>query len=139
MPLSRLARSLVVLACATLATASALASQSPFSSVPMELVLTKNGSEWKADVRFTISGQATTEAVRELRVDGEAVEFVVPIRGADVRFSGALAAGTLSGTLEATESGQRVAAGEWSLTAGAGADGLAGAWAGTFSAKPAGQ
>jgi hypothetical protein len=134
---TRLVRSLVVLVAIAPA---ALAAQSPFSSVPMELVLTQNGAEWKADVRFTISGQKTTDPVRELRVEGESVSFVVEIRGADVRFTGTLAEGKLSGTLEATEGGQRVATGAWSLTSTGGDGGaLAGKWEGTFSAKPAGQ
>ena len=57
---SRFVRSLVLLAVGMLlATAAPAAQQSPFASVPMQLALARNGAEWKADVRFTISGDST--------------------------------------------------------------------------------
>jgi hypothetical protein len=120
--------------------------QSPFSSVPMDLALTPVGADWKADVRFTVSGREITESARSVRVTDDSVEFAVTLLGAEVRFSGALAGGKLEGNLEAVENGQRIATGAWSLAVkppakpAAEPDGSgspAGSWTGTFSAKRA--
>ena len=112
-------------------------SQSPFSSVKMELALAREGAEWKAEAKFNAAGQEFSNPVRNLTVDQINISFAAEIGGAEVRFVGKLAGNTLAGTLEALEKGQRIATGTWNLTQSefATAPQFVGVWRGTFSAQ----
>lgn len=115
----------------------AVAAQSPFSSVKMELTLAQEGAEWKADSKFNIGGNEFSKTVQELNVSGNQLSFFVEIEGAQVRFAGKLADNKLDGTLEAVEKGTRIASGTWSLLTAESAtpNSLVGKWIGTFSAQ----
>lgn len=112
-------------------------SQSPFSSVKMELILTREGTQWKAEAKFQAGGRDFSNPVQNLKVNGNDISFSADIGGAEVRFVGKLADNKLGGALEALEKGQRIATGTWSLTRSDSAIGqdLAGVWKGTFSAQ----
>jgi len=112
-------------------------SQSPFSSVKMELTLAREGAEWKAEAKFNAAGQEFSNPVRNLKVGDGDITFSTEIAGAELRFVGKLADNKLGGTLEALEKGQRIATGAWNLTRSesAIARDLAGMWKGTFSAQ----
>lgn len=112
-------------------------SQSPFSSVKIELTLTREGTGWKADAKFHAGGQVFTNPVRDLKVGDSDISFSAEIGGAEVRFVGKLADNKLGGRLEALEKGRRIATGTWSLSRAesAAAHDAAGMWRGSFSAQ----
>lgn len=112
-------------------------SQSPFSSVRMELTLIREGTEWRAEAKFNAAGQEFANPVRNVKVSTADMSFSTEIGGAEVRFVGKLSDSKLGGTLEVTEKGQRIAAGTWSLSQSEAATvhDLVGRWTGTFSAQ----
>ena len=118
-------------------TAASGFSQSPFSLVKMELVLAREGADWKAEAKFTAAGREFSNPVRSLTVGEKDISFSAEIGGAEVRFVGKLAGNKLAGTLEALEKDQRIATGTWELTQSesAATPQLAGMWRGTFSAQ----
>jgi hypothetical protein len=112
-------------------------SQSPFSSVAMELNLALEGPDWRAEAKFNAAGREFSNPVRNIKVGDRDISFSADIGGAEVRFVGKVVDNKLSGTLEASEKGQRIATGTWSLIKtepDAGGD-LVGIWKGTFSAQ----
>ncbi|HEY9401694.1 MAG TPA: hypothetical protein VIQ24_03295 [Pyrinomonadaceae bacterium] len=112
-------------------------SQSPFSSVEMELALTREGTGWKAEAKFHAGGRVFTNPVRNLKVGDGDISFSAEIGGAEVRFAGKLADNKLGGALEALEKGQRIATGTWSLSRpeSTAVQDVAGVWKGKFSAQ----
>ena len=134
---SRLASMLSGLFALILISAGSGFSQSPFSSVEMNLTLAREGAEWKAEAKFNAGGREFSNPVRNLKVSESDISFSAEIGGAEVRFAGRLADNKLGGTLEALEKGQRIATGTWSLTRveAATVHDLVGLWRGTFSAQ----
>ena len=130
-------RKLLVLFVLLFTAASSSFSQSPFSSVKMELALAREGAEWKAVAKFNAAGQEFSNPVRSLTVSESGISFSADIGGAEVRFVGKLAGNKLAGTLEALEKGQRIATGTWNLTQTepATTPNFSGKWSGTFSAQ----
>src|SRR5688500_4092003 len=92
-----------------------VAAQSPFSSVKMELTITQQAAEWKAEAKFNVAGNEFSKTVQDLKITGNQLSFFVEIEGAQVRFTGKLGDNKLGGTLEALEKGTRIATGTWGL------------------------
>lgn len=113
--------------------------QSSGINVQMELFLDA-ASEKNFQVRasFEMQGNKMQAAVKNLKVEGGNVSFSADFQGAEVRFSGKLAANKLGGTMEVVEKGNRVATGTWNLTRAEGGDSASvnGTWKGAFTAQP---
>jgi hypothetical protein len=82
----------------------------------MELGLSSDGAQWKAEARFTGEGREFSSLVRDLEINDTGISFTTEIGGADVKFVGKLNDKELGGTLEAFHSGSQVGTGAWSLT-----------------------
>ncbi|HYG82117.1 MAG TPA: hypothetical protein VD861_17085 [Pyrinomonadaceae bacterium] len=110
----------LLLCAALLASPAAALGQSPFSSVKMEVALSREGAEWKGEARFNVEGREVASPLLELKIGGAEISFVAKLHGADVRFAGRLDGDKLGGSLEAFEKNSKVAGGTWSLTRGQG-------------------
>lgn len=117
--------------------------QSPFSSVKMDVTISREGDTWKANAKFLVENREFSNPASDIKVNGEAVSFVVDLDRTLVRFTGKRTGEQLNGDLEAFEKNTKVASGTWTLTRQQGttasADGLVGAWHGTFSAVLVGE
>ncbi|HKP37741.1 MAG TPA: hypothetical protein VJT71_12870 [Pyrinomonadaceae bacterium] len=122
---------------ALLSIPSLAAAQSPFSSVKMELTVTQDGVDWKADAKLNVGGNELITPARDLKLNGNELSFFIELEGAQVKFAGRLSENKLTGTLEAIEKGARVATGTWTLQPAdsVAANSLAGKWIGSFSAQ----
>lgn len=135
--LKPLVSTILVLFALLFAVVSSGFSQSPFSSVKMEVALAREGTDWKAEAKFNAGGQEFSNPVRNLKVSGSNISFSAEIGGVEVRFVGKVVDDKLGGTLDALEKGQRIATGTWSLVQSEPATvrDLVGLWKGTFSAQ----
>src|SRR6185436_2555283 len=122
---------------ALLCVANLAAAQSPFSSVKMELTISRDGVDWKAEAKINVGGNELTTPARDLKLNGNDLSFFIELEGAQVKFAGKLSENKLTGTLEAIEKGARVATGTWTLQPAdyVAANSLAGKWIGSFSAQ----
>ena len=82
----------------------------------MELRLSSDGAQWKAEARFTGEGREFSNPLRDLKINDAGISFTTEIGGADVKFIGKLNSKELGGTLEAFQRGSRVGTGTWFLT-----------------------
>ena len=83
------------------------------ATVKMRLTLTRDGTDWKAESRFSRGETESAEPVRDLKVNGGEISFRTEIKNAEVRFMGKLAA-DLAGTFEVLENGSKTP-GNWRL------------------------
>jgi hypothetical protein len=82
----------------------------------MELRLSSDATQWKAEARFTGEGREFSNPIHDLKINDTGITFTTELGGADVRLIGKLSGKELGGILEAFQDGSRVGTGTWSLT-----------------------
>jgi hypothetical protein len=82
----------------------------------MELRLSSDRAQWKAEARFTGEGREFSNPVRDLKINGTGISFTTEVGGADVRLVGKLNGKEITGTLEAFQNSLKVGTGTWSVT-----------------------
>lgn len=103
----------------------------------MEMTLTREGAEWKGEVKFKMGDQESKRPAHDVKVNGTEFSLITELMGSETRLKGKLDQGKLVGDLEVFEKGTKVGAGVWTLTRQgdtAAAVDLAGKWTGTFQA-----
>jgi hypothetical protein len=106
----------------------------------MELNLTLEGQQWKAEAKFNAVEARVSSSLQNLKIRETEIEFATTMLEAELRFSGRVTNGNLSGTIGGFQGGLKIAAGTWSLTRQqASNSGLAGRWVGSFMVQPGGQ
>lgn len=122
--------SLILLALVASATALAQVSAN------MELRLAREGTQWKAEAKFSVVGQGAPAPVRDLKLRDNEIAFATTMLEAELRFVGRITNDGMSGTIEGFQGGSKVAKGTWRLSrqkSNSSADEFTGAWVGTVS------
>jgi hypothetical protein len=99
------------------------------------LVLQREGGAWHGTVKFSEEASEAPVAVKVIKIEGATVSFATDFNGADLRFTGKLEAGRISGAMSAIQQKVIVASGVWEATRKAGVAGFEGTWIGKFEAQ----
>jgi len=84
----------------------------------LELTLSRTGTEWRATMRFRLSGQELTPAVETLQIDTDQITFTTKIGGTLLKFTGHFAGDTLKGTADAYKNDAKVGTATFDLKPG---------------------
>ena len=106
--------------------------------VQMEVTFGENTEKiQQATANLEMEGKKVSNPLKNMIIVGNNLTFSTDFQGAEMRFSGKLDGGKLSGMLEVVEKGQRVATGNWSLTRADGnSKNITGTWKGAINAQP---
>jgi|GEM_PF-394917 len=106
-------------------------------SSPIKVQMEVNFDGVPPQITFEMGGQQAAAPVKNFAGEASKMSFSADLQGAEVRFTGKLTDGKLSGTLEVVEKGQKVASGTWQLAPVAGdVKNITGKWKGGFTAQP---
>jgi hypothetical protein len=84
----------------------------------LEITLSRTGAEWRATMRFRLSGQELTPTIEALRVDTDQITFTTKIGGTLLKFAGHFAGDTLKGTADAYKNDAKVGTATFDLRPG---------------------
>jgi hypothetical protein len=84
----------------------------------MEITLARNGSNWKASMKFRLEGRETTPAVENLIISGAEISFTADLDRNQLKFAGKFGGDKLSGTIEAFQGDRRIGGGTFTLAFG---------------------
>ena len=102
----------------------------------LELTLSRAGAEWRATMRFRLSGQEMSPTIEALRVDTDQITFTTKVGGTLLKFTGHFAGDTLKGTADAYKNDAKVGTATFDLKPGGTMPALQGAQTGGQMADP---
>lgn len=101
----------------------------------MQLTVTRDGTQWQAEVNLSAL-QGLPTPLRDLKLRDNEITFVTTVLEADLRFAGRIMVDKMIGTVDGFQGGAKVATGTWTLTrqrSNSKADGSAAIWTGTLT------
>jgi hypothetical protein len=102
----------------------------------LELTLSRSGPEWRATMRFRLSGQELTPTIEGLRVETDQITFTTKVGGTILKFKGHFAGDTLKGTADAYKNDAKVGTATFDLKPGGTMPALQGPQTGGQMADP---
>lgn len=84
----------------------------------LEITLARDGTQWKASMKFRLEGQESAPTVRDLRISGSDISFVADVDRIVLKFAGRFAGDALKGTVEAFQGERKIGGGTFALLFG---------------------
>src|SRR6266545_2617093 len=82
--------------------------------VPFRLVVTREGTDWKAEARITDVLREFSNPVQDLKIDGDKISFYIgDLQRQFSRYTGTRSNDTIEGTFEIVRGGQTLVTGNW--------------------------